>query len=54
MYFATCSIWRETKYLTLQFQTSALYRSLILDIFLVAVVNAFKDTANLKNLLPGE
>jgi hypothetical protein len=54
MYFTTCSIWQEVKHLTLQCQTSVLYRSLILEILLAAVVNAFKDTANLKTLLPGE
>jgi len=55
MYFTTCSIWQEAKHLTLQCQTSALlYRSLILDILLAAVVNAFKDTSNLITPLPGE
>jgi hypothetical protein len=54
MYFTTCSIWQEAKHLTHQCQTSDLYRSLILDILLAVVLNVFKDTADLKTLLPGE
>jgi hypothetical protein len=45
---------KKRKHLTLQCHTSALYGSLILDILLVAVVNAFKYTVNLKTVLPGE